>query len=215
MLSVTNLSGESIHLLKLRGQSDQQVKDFAALLENANNQFEQGASAKEVLASMSRSELNLLQKSAGLVNKIKIDSLSDEGARNLFAHPDKTGLVDLNNDGLVEVADARMMTFPPVNAPASVHEAWENATSGMSKSDKMVLELQMHTQVYGVRINDEPTKQALPPGEQWSTKGWKELIEQLNSSLEFAVSMDGWTRWNVLKKGFIDRFETELGKMVS
>lgn len=210
MPSSISLSTESIRLLKLRGQSDQQVSDFAALLGKANDQLKQQTSAKEVLSGMSASELKLLQNSASLADPITVNSLSDEGARNLLAQPDKTGMVDLNNDGIVEIGAAKMLTFPPVNAPESVHNAWERATESLSEGDKMTLQLLMHTQVYGTHIEGHPGKEPLLPEQQWSTDGVQKLMAGARAALEFSASMDGWTHMNLVQKDFLDRFENEL-----
>jgi hypothetical protein len=52
MLSVSNLSSESVGLLQMRGRSDQQIVEFATLLKEANFQLEQDVSAKEVLSGL-------------------------------------------------------------------------------------------------------------------------------------------------------------------
>jgi len=210
MLSVSNLSSESVGLLQIRGRSNQQIVDFAALLEEANVQLEQDVSAKDVLSGLTSEELKMVQKSVGLAERIDVDSLSNEAAINLFAQPDKTGMVDLNNDGLVEVGAAKMMTFPPVNAPASVQRAWDEATEGMSEQDKMIMQLHMHTMTYGINIEGVPTQQALSPEDQWSSQGIEKLFESLRSALEFSVSLDGWDRFNLVKNDFFDKFEKAL-----
>jgi len=215
MIVDSSLSSESIHLLKLRGQSDQEVSHFADLLSDANEKIRQDISAKEILSDMNPNELALIQASAGLVDPISVDALSNEGAINLLAQPDKKGMVDLNNDGLVEVGIAKSIVFPPVNAPESVRVAWEEATQGMSEKDKMVLQLHMHTTVYGVHIDGIPTKQPLSPEAQWGKNGIEQLFEQLRSALDFSVAMDGWNRYNLLKQGFFDQFEQALGNSVS
>lgn len=209
-----NLSAESVKLLQVRGLSNEQVNDFSDLLNKANSQLDEQASAKQVLAGMSSQELELLRKATSLADPIKIDSLSTEGAINLLAQPDKTGMVDLNNDGLVEVGAARMMTFPPVNAPANVHQAWQDATEGMSMVDKMSIELRMHHLVYGFNIIEgQPTKPILAPEAQWSMAGWQKLLADARSALEFSVSMDGWTRHHLLEQGVYDRFDEALSNM--
>jgi len=213
MLSSVGLSTESVKLLHVRGLSQGQVADFAELLESAAEKLDEDTSAKQVLADMSVDELQLLQTATSLADPIKVVSLSDEGAMNLLAQPDKTGMVDLNNDGLVEVGAAKMITFPPVNAPAEVHEAWEQATEGMSDGDRMIMQLKMHHHVYGMHIPGIPTKQPLPTEQQWSTTGWQALLTDARAALEFSVSMDGWTRWNMMERDFLDRFEEELGEM--
>jgi len=215
MLSVSNLSNESVGLLQMRGRSDQQIVDFSALLEEASIQLEQDVSAKDVLSGLTATELKMIQKSVGLAERIDVDSLSNEAAINLFAQPDKTGMVDLNNDGLVEIGAAKMITFPPVNAPESVQQAWDEATEGMSVQDKMTMQLHMHTMTYGIQIEGVQTQPALSPDEQWSDEGIEQLFKNLKSALEFSVSLDGWDRFNLVKNDFYDKFEKALEEQES
>jgi len=210
MLSVSNLSSESVGLLQVRGRTDQQIVDFAALLEKANSQLEQDVSAKDVLSGLTAEDLQMVQKSVGLLDSINVDLLSNEAAINLLAQPDKTGMVDLNNDGIVEIGAAKMLTFPPVNAPVSVQRAWDEATEGMSEQDKMIMQLHMHTMTYGINIEGVPTKQTLSPEDQWSSQGIEKLFESLRSALEFSVSLDGWDRFSLVKNDFFDKFEKAL-----
>jgi hypothetical protein len=210
MLSVSNLSNESVDLLQIRGRSDQQIIEFATLLDEANSQIGKDVSAKDVLSGLTVAELIMVQKSVGLVDSIDVDSLSTEAAINLLAQPDKTGMIDLNNDGLVEIGAAKMITFPPVNAPVSVQRAWDEATEGMSEQDKMIMQLNMHTMTYGIHIDGVPTQQASSPEDQWSKKGLEQLMENLKSALEFSVSLDGWDRFNLVKNDFYDKFEEAL-----
>ena len=210
MLSISNLSSDSIGLLQARGQSDQDIVDFAALLDDANQQMEQDISAKEILSGLTENDLKLVQKSVGLWDDIDVQSLNNEAAINLLAQPDKTGMVDLNNDGIVEIGAGRMVTFPPVNAPESIQLAWDEATEGMSEQDKMVMELHMHIMVYGVQIEGVSTQQAMSPEAQWSEVGIEQLMQRLRDTLEFSVALDGWYRNNLVKKDFYDRFENAL-----
>ncbi|WP_432472943.1 hypothetical protein [Amphritea sp. HPY] len=210
MLPSISLSSESVSLLRVRGLSVQQVDDFSELLNKAHQQQSQDRSAKQVLAEMSGDELALLQKATSLASNINVSSLSNEGAINLLAQPDKTGMVDLNNDGVVEIGIAKMVTFPPVNAPDSVHQAWDKATENMAEGDKMIMQLHMHTTVYGFQIEGLPTKEPISPEAQWSETGWQQLLATLRSALEFSVGIDGWTRMNVVRQDFYDRFEGEL-----
>ena len=215
MLSSVSLSGESVKLVQLRGLSAEQVEDFSVLLDKANKQLEENKSAKQVLSEMSADELKLLQQATSLAKPIQVGSLSNEGAINLLAQPDKTGMVDLNNDGIVEVGIGRMITFPPVNAPASVHQAWEKATENMSEGDKLMMQLHMHTATYGIQIEGVSGKDPLPPEQQWSPQGWKKLLEEVRGALDFSVAMDGWTRTNLLRQDFFNKFEDALSQQTA
>ena len=94
-------------------------------------------STKDFLSSLTPDELYVIQKANGLASQIKVNKLSDEGAENLFLKPlgdDK--VVDLNNDGIEEIGEAKMVFFPPPNAPDSVKKAWEEGTNGLSPEEK-------------------------------------------------------------------------------
>ena len=215
MLSSVSLTGESVNVLQRRGLSGQQVDAFAALLDKANNQLQQDKSSKQVLSGMSADELKLLQQATSLANPIQIASLSIEGATNLLAQPDKTDMVDLNNDGIVEIGIGRIVTFPPVNAPASVQLAWDKATEKLSEGDKLIMQLHMHTATYGIQIDGVPGKEPLPPAQQWAEEGWKNLLKEVRAALDFSVSMDGWTRANLLRQDFFNKFEHELSNQTA
>ncbi|MEH6652442.1 MAG: hypothetical protein V7707_20695 [Motiliproteus sp.] len=211
----TGLSTESVNLLQRRGLSGQQVEDFATLLDKARDQREQNISAKQVLSKLSAEEMKLLQQATSLANPIQVNTLSNEGATNLLAQPDKTGMVDLNNDGIVEVGIGKMITFPPVNAPAHVQDAWDKATENMSEGDKMTMQLHMHIATYGAQIDGISTKAPLSPEQQWSPEGWQKLLEEVRGALDFSVSMDGWTRTNLVRQDFFDKFENQLSHQTS
>lgn len=96
-----------------------------------------GGGAKQFLAALAVQDLALLQQASGLAQGINVSALSEEGAANLLLERDSR--VDLNNDGLVEVGAAKIIAFPPVNAPQAAKDAWEAATAGMSARDRMTL----------------------------------------------------------------------------
>lgn len=210
MISSTSFSTESMNLLQARGLSESQISDFSLLLQEANEQRENNISAKEVLNNMTKGELQLLQTATSLADPINVNSLSKEGAINLLAQPDKTGLVDLNNDGIVEVGAARNITFPPVNAPTHVKDAWDKATEGLSTWDKAVMELNLHTSVYGVEINGMPTKKPPTPEQQWSSTNLIEWFATLRSGLERSVQDEGWTEHNKVRRDVYNKFESFL-----
>ncbi len=109
-------------------------KIFSEILEKKNHS---NMSAKQFLSTLTPNELYTIQKANGLANSIRVNILSGEGAENLFLRPLGTDkLVDLNNDGVVEIGEGKGMFFPPPNAPASVKSAWEEATKGMSFGEK-------------------------------------------------------------------------------
>ncbi|WP_421863850.1 hypothetical protein [Motiliproteus sp.] len=212
-LAQPGLSQKSVSLLQRRGLSAVQVDQFEALLVSANQKLSADQTAKQVLAGFSADQIKLLQQATSLADPIRIDSLSDEGAINLLAQPDKTGMVDLNNDGVVEIGKAKTLAYPPLNAPAGVHQAWEKATANLSEADVMMLQFHMAT-ANGIELGTHlPKPSGLSPEQEWSTAGWQSLLEKMRSALDFSVSMDGWTRTHRVQQDFYNRFEQELASM--
>lgn len=211
MIANIQLTERSVDLLQRRSLNAEDIAGFEALLKQARQQqAEGGDSARDILAAMNAESLDLVRRASGLVNAIDVSRISDEGAINLLRQPDSSDRVDLNNDGLVEVGEGKLIVFPPVNAPPSVKEAWAQATDGMSERDIMMAQLRFHHAVYGVQIEGVPTKVALPPEQQWNATHIEELFTQLRAALEFSVTREGWTDSNRMFQSLYDRFEEAL-----
>lgn len=191
--SNTEFSQSSLNQLQVRSLTEDEISGFGDILRQAN---EQTTTSKEFLKSLSSDELQLVKKANSLAANIDVDSLSQEGAQNLLSQPDGSDLVDLNNDGIVEIGIGRTIHFPPVNAPAHVKAAWEKATEGMDWGEKARLELTMFSMVYGFGINGVNPDAALPPEQQWNSTNINALYEYAQSNLEFRVGMEGWTDYN-------------------
>ncbi|NCP63527.1 MAG: hypothetical protein GW763_12290 [Paraglaciecola sp.] len=209
MISNIQLSQKSQDILNIRKLSPEEVDQFTDLLTEAKNQ--QGSS-KSKLQSLTVDELRVIQKAHGLADPININSLTEEGAANLFGQVDHSDKVDLNNDGIVEVGVGKLVIFPPVNAPEHVKLAWQKAIEGMPEGDLMTLELGMHHAMFGIRIEGYDQKPVLDPAEQWSQTGIEQFFQELRAGLEFNVNLQGWTHTNLMLKDFYDRFETALQK---
>lgn len=211
MIADIQLSTRSIDLLQRRSLNTSEIADFEALLMRAREQqVGENTSARDVLAALNPEALDLVRRASGLVNTINVSQLSDEGAINLLRQPDSSDRVDLNNDGLVEVGEGRLIVFPPVNASQSVKDAWVKATDGMSEQNKITAQLRFHHAVYGIQIEGVPTKVALPPEQQWNTTHTAELFSQLRDSLAFSVAREGWTDTHRMFRDLYDRFERTL-----
>lgn len=98
--------------------------------------------AKEFLAGLSSSELYQIQVQNRLVSRINPLLLSDEAAENvLITHEHTRELVDLNNDGIVEIGVSKTLVFPPPNSPGVVKDAWDEITEGMTLLERTILEM--------------------------------------------------------------------------
>lgn len=73
------------------------------------------------LNNLSQGELETLRVTHSLADPINHDGLSQEGALNLILPSNKRQ--DIDNDGFVETGKAVGWSFPPPNAPQSVHDA--------------------------------------------------------------------------------------------
>lgn len=113
---------------------------FAEIL---NKKRESNTDAKDFLTKLDSKELYELQKSNHLADKINVQTLSEEGAENLFLAPiDQNKTVDLNNDGIVEIGAAKMVIFPPPNASENVKAAWKETCKAMTPEQKKAIEFQ-------------------------------------------------------------------------
>ncbi|MFY0669197.1 MAG: hypothetical protein JXQ95_14300 [Alteromonas stellipolaris] len=191
--SNTEFSQSSLNQLQVRSLTDDEISGFGNILRQAN---EQTTTSKEFLKSLSSDELQLVKKANSLAANINVDSLSQEGAQNLLRQPDGSDLVDLNNDGIVEIGIGKTIHFPPVNAPPHVKAAWEKATEGMDWGEQARMELTMFSMVYGFGINGVTADAALPPEQQWNTTNINAFYEYAQSNLEFRIGMEGWTDYN-------------------
>jgi hypothetical protein len=106
--------------------------------------------------------------------------MSKEGAYNLLL-PDGYQ-VDFNHDGIQEVGAAKTGTFPPLDAPEQVKQAWLTATRDMDEMTMMTYGFEMHTMMYGISINDQSSK-ALAPTDQIDS--YREGVDKFLAWLEY------------------------------
>jgi hypothetical protein len=109
---------------------------FEALIDKASAQNAYN-DPQAFVQSLSSSELSTLQHVHDLVSPIVPASLSKEGALNLLLAPGSAQ--DIDHDGYQSVGIGKEWQFPPVNAPASVKQAWEKSTANLSGGEKIAL----------------------------------------------------------------------------
>jgi hypothetical protein len=85
------------------------------------------------LQSLSASELDVVRRIRCLADTIQPQALDDEGATNLLLPEGYS--VDLNHDGIDEVGAAKLLHFPPRDAPPAFTDAWFEATKDCSFGD--------------------------------------------------------------------------------
>jgi len=148
-LAAFALTAKTDKYLNLHGVTADDRATFADILQRAQR-GNPGSDARGFLARLSDGELSALQKAHGLVEAINVAALSDEGAANLLRQFDLR--VDLDNDGFVEVGAATTWRFPPVNAPADIKAAWEEATLSLTDREKMLKMAPFMAKVAGANV---------------------------------------------------------------
>lgn len=128
-----HFSNRSTDLMNRRGVSNGEQDEFAAILSGAATS-NAGNNPKAFLDSLSASEMEVLRKVHCLADPISINRLDFEGAYNLLTAPGEAR--DLDNDGLLSIGAGKIWQYPPPNAPASVKQAWEEATADIPESEK-------------------------------------------------------------------------------
>lgn len=116
------------------------VSETEPFLKIVGNAVIEGAHSDPVafLKNLSQGELETLRVMHSLADPIKPEGLSHEGALNLLLPINKRQ--DIDNDGFTETGKAVGWSFPPPNAPQSVHDAWATTTEGMSMQDRLMAE---------------------------------------------------------------------------
>lgn len=132
------------------------AEEFQRIIQEKNTS---GKSGKEFLETLSTNELYAIQKSKLLVSQIRPETLSEEGAENLFVKMgDDRKYVDLNNDGITEIGVGKILIFPPPNTSDKVKDAWDKTSKNMSFSDKMMVMGSFLAQRIVDEKNNEETK---------------------------------------------------------
>lgn len=108
---------------------------FAAIMEKAAQQ-KGYTDPQGFLQSLSSAELDVVRRVHGLAAPIAAEQLDHEGALNLLAPPNAAQ--DLDKDGLVSVGAAKLLMFPPSDAPDSVKEAWKKALADLPASEQLM-----------------------------------------------------------------------------
>ncbi len=192
--SEITLSEKSRTLLKIRGLSEDEITRYSEILKES----EEAGKSKTFLKSLSADDRSLLKKAASYGIKLTdshVDSISEEGARNLLVQPDHSHSVDLNNDGVVEVGAGKTLVFPPPNAPQDVKDAWDEISRDMSLEEQLSFTsvfLGLNIQA-NVKMDSERNVTGFyEPGDEGYVniyptdgEGWNSLLNKAGDYLEF------------------------------
>lgn len=136
MLASFSFSDRSRSLMERRGIAAGEQQEFADIMARAQTAGA-GSDPKAFLNSLSSADMELLRRVHCLADPIRTAALDFEGAYNLLLAPGEGK--DLDNDGLLSIGAARMWQYPPPNAPAAVHRAWEEATAAIPESEQWLM----------------------------------------------------------------------------
>ncbi|MBM9616175.1 hypothetical protein JWJ90_18050 [Desulfobulbus rhabdoformis] len=186
-------------LLKIRGLSDDEVIRFQEIKEQAVGVED----AKDFLSNLSAEDQLLVQKANSYGNKLRqgeIDSMTEEGARNMLVTQDNRAYVDFNNDGIVDKGVGKMFVFPPPNAPEAVKDAWQETIDALPADERLMASSIFMLQ--SVQANVKSDAQGTPigmyfPGEAGYTNifptelsGWSAILDQVDKELENMKAFD-------------------------
>ena len=136
-LNQKTFSDKAFNLLIVRKLSSEEIEKFGSIIQDADS----AESAKDFLKSLSAEDRKLLKhaNSYGLnITDSHIDSMTEEGARNMLVQPDNRSYVDFNNDGIVDHGVAKTFVFPPPNAPDSVKDAWDKTIEELPENERLM-----------------------------------------------------------------------------
>ena len=194
-LKQKTFSDKAYNLLLVRQIPGEDIKRFGAIIQDADS----ADNAKEFLQNLSNEDRNLVKRanSYGLnLTDSHINTMSEEGARNMLVQPDNRSYVDCNNDGIVDHGVAKSFVFPPPNAPESVKDAWDQTLEGIPENERLLASSIFLTQQFSANIKLDAQGKAIgfyEPGEEgykniFSTQenGWFNLLDQCDEYLDFA-----------------------------
>ena len=162
------------------------------------------------LKNLSQGELETLRVMHSLADPIEPEGLSREGALNLLLPINKRQ--DIDNDGFTETGKAVGWSFPPPNAPQSVHDAWATATEGMSMQDRLMAEAMFMPLMVKVdesgNVSELARSEANNPYAKTDFSFSRFVEERLDSLDAFKLQMD--PEQYELQKGALSKFLEEL-----
>ena len=142
-MNISNDYTEHVEVMKQLKMSDSfyEVREphkegFEEIYNQAKDENVTMSTAKDFLNSLSKDELNTLQHHTLLVNDIKVNSLSDEGAYNLLLHHYEQ--YDFDNDGYVSTGEGKGVSWLPKNMPNKEKEVLVETLNEMDEKDRFL-----------------------------------------------------------------------------
>lgn len=169
------------------------AQDFKQVFIDIIERKEQsGKGGKEFVLTLDDYELSVVQKSKLIADRINPSKLSAEGAENLFVvQGDDRKYVDLDNDGITEIGEGKVIIFPPPNSPDSVKDAWDETSKNMTFEQKMLVMGSFLAETIGDRNQNYSPSVRNPYGS--TSQDFSDLIDRIISRLHrfsYAVEDD-------------------------
>jgi len=194
-LKQKTFSDKAYNLLIVRKMSGEEIKRFGSIIQDADS----AENAKDFLKNLSGEQRDLLKRanSYGInITDSHINTMTEEGARNMLVQPDNRSYVDFNNDGIVDHGVAKSFVFPPPNSPESVKDAWDKTLEGIPENERLMASSIFLTQQLSANIKVDAQGNAVgfyQAGEEgyaniFSTQksGWFNLLDKCDEYLDFA-----------------------------
>ncbi len=166
----------ALNLLIRRDLSNEDIERFGNIIQEADS----AESAKDFLKNLSPEDIDLVKRAnkyAPTLNDSHIDTMSEEGARNMLVQPDNRAFVDLNDDGIVDHGVARTFVFPPPNAPESVKDAWDETLEALPKNERLLASTIFLTQQMSANLKVDDTGKVIG-FYQAGEEGFKNIFSQ-------------------------------------
>lgn len=161
---------------------------------------------------LSGGELNTL-KAMHSTGDLNPATMTEEGALNLILPFNERQ--DIDNDGFVEKGHGVGWTFPPVNAPESVHQAWEKTIEGMTEGEAMMAQAafmpaMLHRDEVTGQVSEVQRSEASNPYARADFSFSRLVGRRLESVEAFRNEMSA--EQYAFQKGFLSRFSGYLAE---
>jgi hypothetical protein len=186
-------------LLKTRGLSADEINKF----QDIKDQAASATSAKTFLLGLSTDDRALVKKANSYGMKLsdsQLQSMTEEGARNMIVTQDRRAYVDYNNDGVVDKGVAKTFSFPPPNAPEEVKDAWDKTVESIPEKDLLMASsvFMLQTIQANIKTNEQgnPVGIYFPGGDGYinifptTRGGWQDLLDKTDEYLNWVASVD-------------------------
>ena len=161
------------------------------------------------LKGLSDWEIGVIQRAHSLADGIDTEAITQEGAYNLLLPEGYS--VDLNRDGISEVGVARMIVFPPLDAPELFRAAWRDVTDGMSEGDVLTYQLTLWGAFHPMKDGTIRTAHGLPSDDVGSYRDVLERLLEANEWFRGLLAEGQYERDRLVYTELLQHLDSALG----